>query len=68
MGIMVSKENFSGNSIFISPFQCFGIKLNETSKWDGLFVHKEIHSLDFVTESRKKYFKPEFCKGSLINR
>jgi len=43
------------------PFPCFGIKLNETVKWNGLFVTKEIHSLDFIAESRKKYFKPH-CK------
>jgi hypothetical protein len=28
-------------------------------KWGRLLAHKEIHSLDFNTESRKKYFKPQ---------
>ena len=28
-------------------------------KWGRLLAHKEIHSLDFNTESRKKDFKPQ---------
>jgi hypothetical protein len=28
-------------------------------KWGHLLAHKEIHSLDFNPESRKKYFKPQ---------